>query len=653
MARVGWLLFVVATIALVSGLPVQDVDAENRALKIPGGPEAQRLEELARIVPDDPTVLLACATRGNPSLLDSDRQSVEELVEELIELPGVHTAELVDLPDPGIVLIPVALVDGDGELDPFVTGERVRALAEAKVPPTLEVLATGLPMIEGTIAQLVAGERTTIVPILLFVLLAAAWFAYGRLSLAVAVLLPALSAIAWTGGAIAWLGHDLDPVAALLDPVLLTIGVAASVHFVEGFQRARVAGLTAAEAVREARRQLRKPAFWATLTTMLGLLSLTINDTPAVRDFGVRAALGVALAHLFTFVLLPAWLPFSVGERSLGRTPRELSVGAGWVRRLLSFRLLTVAGTAAAVALAAAGLGDLKTENDPLNLLPKHERSRADYDTLAARLGGVEAFHLLVREGSPASEPNRLLPFLAAVRYSDETAGLAGPVQRGVGGELAVPMLLRPSGSTARARRFDEIERTARVLGLEDVAVAGRSVRIARDSVALMNGLLDSLLVSLLVLTTVMAIGLRSLRLALAAMVPNLLPSLWLYGGLGCAGRPLSVATAMIGCTMLGLIVDNTLHLLHHYHDARRSLAPREAMAASLDRCGRAITLSTIVLLLGFLTTTASSLSTTVEFGLLASATIAMAWFGTAVLLPTLLLSRSDAAPTAGGAHAG
>ena len=144
------------------------------------------------------------------------------------------------------------------------------------------------------------------VPLLLAVLFAAAWLFYRRLRLAIAVLLPAVTAIAWTGGAVAWLGHRLDPIASLLDPVLLTIGVAASVHFVEAFRRARGNGHAPGNASIRARLSLRKPAFWATTTTMLGLWSLTINDTPAVVDFGLRAAMGVALTHLFTFSLLPS-----------------------------------------------------------------------------------------------------------------------------------------------------------------------------------------------------------------------------------------------------------------------------------------------------------------------------------------------------------
>lgn len=112
-----------------------------------------------------------------------------------------------------------------------------------------------------------------------------------------------------------------------------------------------------------------------------------------------------------------------------------------------------------------------------------------------------------------------------------------------------------------------------------------------------MRGLLASLGLSLLGLTAAIAVGLRSMRLAFCAMVPNLLPATWLYGGLGWSGRPVAVATATIGCTMLGLIVDNTLHLLHHHGMARRAWPRAAALRRALDRCGRAMTMSSAVLL--------------------------------------------------------
>jgi predicted RND superfamily exporter protein len=497
------------------------------------------------------------------------------------------------------------------------------------------VLATGLPLIEARIAARVAAERQHIVPWIVLALLLVAFVVYRHAGIAVAALLPALAAITWTSGLIALSGQPLDPVASLLDPVLLTIGVAASVHFVEAWRRGRADGLDARAAASFAAAEQRQPAFLATVTTMVGLLALCASPVPAVVDFGLHAAFGVALVHVFTFLLLPAWLPFAAGRAAV-----RAAGGSGlaaWPARVARYRGVCIAGAAALTSLGLAALPSLRADNDPLTILPVTENVRRDHDELAARLGGVEVFHLLVPERSPGTEPARLLPFLAAMQQQPGIAGLAGPVQRGETGDLAAPMLLRPAGSNVREVLFDGVERAATLLGLDGLVAAGPAVQIARDSAWLMRSLLGSLWLTLGLLGIGMCIGLRSLRLGLLGMLPNVLPCIWIYGAIAWLDRPVSVATAMIACTMLGLIVDNTLHLLHHYRLERRHAPPAEATALALQRCGRGMLLSSTLLCLGFLVTTTSRLSTTVEFSLLACSTIAAALFSTMVLVPLAL----------------
>jgi predicted RND superfamily exporter protein len=643
--RLFWMLFTAASLWLLVQLAGQPVDPNNRALKTQDSADAANRQRLARVVADQPIVLLAFSVRSGIPLLPTDRERLDALQQRLSTLSGVASCRIAPSSDADLVLMPVALRAADS-----ASIAQLLAIARQEAPPTCQVLAAGLPLLEHAIATRVAGERMAIVPLLLAVLLGAALLCYRRPGMALAVLLPAVAAIVWTGGLVAWCGNELDPIAALLDPVLLTIGVAAAVHFVEAWRRACSTGLDRAAAAQRAVADMRTPALLATATTMIGLGSLATSATPAVADFGVRAAFGVALAHLFTFAMLPGWL--ARWGTPPAPPPADSPHSLPWVRLLFARRLSILVAAAIASTVAAAGLCRLHADNDPLAMLPAGEPPRSDHDQLAARLGGVEPCHLLVPAGSTAADPARLLPLLAEVRQLPGIAGLAGPVQRAADGTLAAPLLLAPAGSNARVALFDAVQRLAVVLGHDDVVPCGDAVQMARDSARLMRGLLGSLSSSCLALTLAMALGLRSLRLGLAAMLPNLLPSLWIYGGLGLLQRPVSVATAMIACTMLGLVVDNTFHLLHRYRLARATASPRGALQHAFDHCGRAMTLSTAMLMLGFATAIASRLTTTIEFGLLASATIASAWIGTAVLLPLLLGSRRSRPQTTGALHA-
>lgn len=625
--RFAWVSFAVATAWFAMALPQQAVDAQNRALKSPDSVEARRLRELANVVPADPVVLVAFAAPGSLELPADHRATIAALAKQLAAVDGVIAVTAAPAPDAGLVLLAIA-VRRDDEL---AVAEAVLAVARPAAPPGVRVLAAGLPLVEGTIARLVAAERTRVVPLLVVALFAVAWLAYRRAALAVAALLPALCAIAWTSGLLARLGHRLDPIAALLDPVLLTIGVATSVHVLGAWRRATAAAASAETAVAAALAEVKTPAMLAAATTMVGLWSLATSDVPAVVDFGVRSAFGVGLTHLFAFTLLPPLL-LRLRPAPLAAAADE-RMSAAW--RLLATRRASVLMVAAAgSALAIAGLSRLRADNDVLRLLPRDESVRQDVDELAARLGGIETFHLLAPPRSPAEDPTRLLPLVAALREQPGIAGLAGPAVRGRDGELAVPLLLRPGGSAARTALFDDVERITATLGLDDVVPAGPSVQLARDSHRLLRSLLGNIALSLALLAGGMALGLRSWRLAMVGIAPNVMPSLWLYGGLGWLDRPVGVATAMIGCTMLGLVVDNTIHLLHRFQALRAGGGRDDAMQAAWLDTIRPMTLASAVLGLGFGTAVGSRLSTTAEFGALAAATIATAWFGTAVLLP-------------------
>ena len=629
-----WLLVLLPASARLFGHQLeQPVDAANTALKAPGTADEANRRALAAAVESEQVILLAFSVPGELPVLPVDEASIARGLEQLRTLPGVIDCRTVPAPDEDLRLATVALDEHDlGE-----TGRRVVDAARGFCPPAMRFSATGLPLVEARLAELVSTERRTIVPMLGACLLAFAWLIYRRVSLALAALLPALLAIVWTSGLIAALGHHLDPVASLLDPVLLTIGVATSVHFVECWCRCVATGLDSRAASRKALAAMQPPTLLATATTMVGLLSLAGNAVPAVADFGIRAAFGVSLLHAFVFLLLPTWLAWF--GRASPAAPRRHAFGAAWFVALQRHRFGIGAAAIAVTALAAAQLSALRSDNDPLTLLPTSEPCRVAYDQLAARLGGVETFHLLAHRDTSSTDLSRLLPFVASLQTLPHVAGMGGPLLRSDDGDLAAALLLEPGGSRDRSALFDEIERGAKVLGLDGLVPAGAAVQIARDSERLVGSLLQSTLWTIALLGLGMCVGLRSWRLGLLGLVPTVTPCIWVYGALAYSQRPVSVATGMIACTMLGLLVDNTVHFLHQFQEARRHHPIRAAIAISLGHVGRPMLLSSALLAAGFGVAATSQLSTTVEFSVLACTTIAAALFATSALLPLLLLT--------------
>jgi predicted RND superfamily exporter protein len=130
----------------------------------------------------------------------------------------------------------------------------------------------------------------------------------------------------------------------------------------------------------------------------------------------------------------------------------------------------------------------------------------------------------------------------------------------------------------------------------------------------------------------------RSLRMALLSMVPNVVPVLIFFGALGAGAATLSVATSLIGCIALGIAVDDTVHFLVAYNrDRWAGRSPEAAAVHCVRSVGRPIALTSVMLIVGFMTLFVSGFATLREFGYLTAMTMAICLSTDLGLLPALL----------------
>jgi hypothetical protein len=135
-----------------------------------------------------------------------------------------------------------------------------------------------------------------------------------------------------------------------------------------------------------------------------------------------------------------------------------------------------------------------------------------------------------------------------------------------------------------------------------------------------------------------MIIMLGSLRGGLIALIPNLIPILFTLGLMGWLGVELNMLTSLIGCIIIGVSVDNTIHFMHHFQRfARQGNLPREATRLALGHVGRALLFTSIVLCGGFLVFLFAKFSVHRMLGLLLTFSIATALIANFLVAPALL----------------
>ena len=154
----------------------------------------------------------------------------------------------------------------------------------------------------------------------------------------------------------------------------------------------------------------------------------------------------------------------------------------------------------------------------------------------------------------------------------------------------------------------------------------------------LVTSLLSSFLLAFLVIFISMNILFKSIKLSLAAILPNVIPLLFAGGIMGFAGIELRPSTAMTFSIALGIAVDDTIHFLSRFRsEYSKSKQHKSATNLTILTTGRAIISTTITLGMGFIVLVFSNFKPNFEFGILASIILLVALLSSLLLLPALI----------------
>ena len=179
---------------------------------------------------------------------------------------------------------------------------------------------------------------------------------------------------------------------------------------------------------------------------------------------------------------------------------------------------------------------------------------------------------------------------------------------------------------------------TKHVGDLAEVKKSGGLFTVFSIVGTLIHDLVRSFLFAFIVIAVLMIIFLRSLKLGLIAMVPNLLPIAVIMGLMGFGGIPIDMNNLLIASIAMGLAVDDTIHFLHHYktHYAATGNVEHSVFHA-IRYCGRAIMVTSIILSIGFYAYLGASMTNIQRFGMLVGSTVVIALVIDLVYCPALL----------------
>lgn len=490
--------------------------------------------------------------------------------------------------------------------------------------------------------------------------------------------------VIWTFGWLELLGLELSSLTKILLPVMIMmIGFTDSVHLMVHIRRERSAGLAPPEATWASLRLLALPCFLTTFTTGLGFASLLFARSELVRNFGVACAVGVVCTFLAVMSFLPLFSSSFLGRYLRERDRSALVDGSlPFTSRVFAWKLrharaITVVGCLATVAALFHG-ASLETESRIGADMPASSESSRALRRIDEAFGGTVPLRLLVTWDEARDEdPGAIVAALRAARGTLDTEPerseplalcdvldfLVGPeadadaalgmlallpahlVERVIHRDVRtaqVEVQLPDRGYNHFEPMFERLEARLASLAREhpgfEFHLTGQAVLSGRIYRQFTEDLMRSLGLAALTILLVLTLAFRSLRLGLISVVPNAFPLAATASLLVLLDMPMAGATAFV--MSLGIAVDDTIHFMTRFrHEYKRDGDLDAAIERTVLRVGKALLMTTIVLVVGFASVLTSDFPRNRVFSGMVCITILSALACDLVLLPAMLKS--------------
>jgi uncharacterized protein len=722
--RHPWITMLVAlmvTLLLGTGIKNLRFDMSTERLLLGDGVALQTLQRFRQNFGNDDLLVAAVHDKRTFSHPEAFAR-LQELTGRLGALPGVEqVVSLANMPRPGFSnpfssskpkpmaelwkgLTQDVLISGDGtvaaihmnpsmQLDDNALIAMVGSIEELGRQRANGFYLVGAPSIKKGMMDAVVQDTVyaTLIVVLLVVLVLGYLFRDPwSVLVPLATILMSLIAVA---GFMGFLHIPLNSWTMLIAPLLFVIGIAALVHILASYKGQCASHHQPFVALQFALQANLIPCLLASVTTMLGFLSLTLVETPVLREFGVSAAFGVGAAFLLSVTFMPAALmllprlssrlcdPSAVKLPTI--TVLKVAIGKGaYVILLFTVVLCAVAGYGVSRISVDTNILKMFKDDHPVSLahgfVKQHLAGNAPLEVMVegkpgqlmslAALKSIDGFQralvghpLVLRSISLVDIMKDTTPSWAG---GDDTGGLPGDSFTVMAWSMAakfadkerflskminddsssarITVLTKVSGTQNAEALMRDIDRTSERFFKDGLSghITGSMAVYTKAIGRLVDQQILSFLGACATIFLTIVVVFRSLRIALFSVMPNLLTVLTVFGVMGLSMVQLDFFNVMTASIALGIAVDNAIHFMARFQRRLRQGArvPR-AVWRSLREVQTPIITTSLILGLGFLGVAFSaSLGGTERFALFTALSIGVSLLATLFVLPVLVL---------------
>lgn len=557
--------------------------------------------------------------------------------------------------------------------------------------PDVTVHLSGMVMMNNSFAEASLADSTTLVPLMFLIVALTIGLLLRTITGTLSTLLVVLFSIAVTMGIAGWTGFYLTAPSASAPTMILTLAVADCIHILTTLFYEMRNGVEKRQAILDSLRINYQPIFLTSITTAIGFLSMNFSDSPPFRDLGNLVAIGVMLAFLFSVTLFPALLALLPLKVKPHKARGDLMMH--FADFVVHNRRWLLPVTSLIMIAFMLFLPQNRLNDDFVKYFDTTVPFRQATDFMQENISGMATMEISLDSGTSGgiNDPvflqklDQLSQWLRDQPETDHVNTLSDTLKRlsrNMHGdrddwyrlpdsrELAAQYLLLyemslPYGldlnnqlnvdksSTRLVATFNNMTSNEQIQLEQRVrdwlashapdytaTIASPALMFAHISQRNIRSMLLGVTLALILISLLLGVALRSLKFGLISLLPNLTPAAVGFGAWYFINGQVGLALSVVAGMTLGIVVDDTVHFLSKYLRARRerNADAHAAVRYAFSSVGRALWITTLVLVGGFLVLAQSSFKVNADMGLLTALTILIALAIDFLFLPPLLM---------------
>ncbi|MEH6448969.1 MAG: efflux RND transporter permease subunit [Oleispira sp.] len=663
----------------------------NAAWKIPFSTRVDSLSNFQYTYANDDDLIVEDLIKNAADLTASEIAHIKDvaLAEPLLLNSAISSNTKVTA-----VNVTINLPKGNPEGSPAVTNYTRDLIKQLELKnPNLEVRLTGLVVMDNAFMEASMSDMSSLTLAMFALILIGLLFFLRSITATFSILAIIILSVMATMGVAGWLGVQLTPVSAGAPTIVMTIVVANAVHILITMIHNMRAGMIKREALSESLRVNMQPVVLATITTVVGFLTMHFSDVPPFHHLANMVAAGVLISFLLSMTFLP-WLlmlfPVKIKIHKESETTKISQLGEFVIAKRKQVLVSMVAITVVLTALIP-----LNIVNDRIwEFFDESVAFRLDTDYASEHLTGPYYLEYGLESNSAGgiSEPKYLtllddyrtwlyqqdevvhvnilsdiMKRLNKNLHADDSTWYRLPENR----ELAAQYLLLyemslPYGLDLNNQINVDKSGTRVTVSLHTLSnnemiafntraqawlteqapwitqtVGSPQFMFSHISLRTVEQMTGGVAFALALISLLIFISLRSFKIGLISLIPNLVPPMMSFGLWALLVGEVGFALALSVSMIIGIIVDDTVHFLSKYTRGRREkqLSAEEAVRYAFSNVGPALIITTAVLAAGFSVLMLSTFKLNFELGLITAMTITIALIVDFLLLPAMLLT--------------